>query len=156
MFKFDSTFAYHRLSHSGVGTRELDMVRSRGLRPANGASCAVGPMMLIFFLGAAQAVPLYKMNNEIVNDNNSILDSDLHNLAFADSDTTVVDAPYKQPSPPYMTPCPAYIDNLPETPHTRAWVRGSLTLMAYVTSFEAPRPAVSKLVWARHYARIRG
>ena len=37
------------------------MVRSRGLRPANGASCAVGPMMLIFFLGAAQAVPLYKM-----------------------------------------------------------------------------------------------
>ena len=66
------------------------MVRSRGLRPANGASCAVGPMMLIFFLGAAQAVPLYKMNNESVNDNNSILDSDLHNLAFADSDTAVV------------------------------------------------------------------
>ena len=30
-------------------------------------------MMLIFFLGAAQAVPLYKMNNEIVNNNNSIL-----------------------------------------------------------------------------------
>ena len=52
------------------------MVRSRGLRPANGASCAVGLMMLIFFLGAAQAVPLYKMNNEIVNDNNSILDSE--------------------------------------------------------------------------------
>ena len=92
------------------------MVRSRGLRPANGASCAVGLMMLIFFLGAAQAVPLYKMNNEIVNDNNSILDSDLHNLAFADSDTAVVAAPCEQPSPPYMTPCPAYIDNLPETP----------------------------------------
>ena len=73
-------------------------------------------MMLIFFLGAAQAVPLYKMNNEIVNDNNSILDSDLHNLAFADSDTAVVAAPQKQPPPPYMTPCPAYIDNLPETP----------------------------------------
>ena len=73
-------------------------------------------MMLIFFLGAAQAVPLYKMNNEIVNDNNSILDSDLHNLAFADSDTAVVAAPQKQPSPPHMTPCPAYIDNLPETP----------------------------------------
>ena len=83
------------------------MVRSRGLRPANGASCAVGLMMLIFFLGAAQAVPLYKMNNEIVNDNNSILDSDLHNLAFADSDTAVVAAPQKPPSPPYMTPCPA-------------------------------------------------
>ena len=45
------------------------MVRSRGLRPANGASCAVGLMMLIFFLGAAQAVPLYKMNNEIINNN---------------------------------------------------------------------------------------
>ena len=24
MFKFDTTFAYHRLSHSGKGTRELD------------------------------------------------------------------------------------------------------------------------------------
>ena len=28
MFKFDTTFAYHRLSHSGVGTRELDSGRS--------------------------------------------------------------------------------------------------------------------------------
>ena len=27
MFKFDTTFAYHRLSHSGVGTRELDTLR---------------------------------------------------------------------------------------------------------------------------------
>ena len=25
MFKFDTTFAYHRLSHSGVGTREHNM-----------------------------------------------------------------------------------------------------------------------------------
>ena len=29
MFKFDTTFAYHRLSHSGVGTRELDRRRWR-------------------------------------------------------------------------------------------------------------------------------